>query len=113
MSAPNPIVAVCQGHRCQALLSRQEPDGMAAIEGLARESRLGVVMSTPCAGACSHGPVVALGAAQELFGRKRVMLRDLLGPVESGHVADLGTYLSMVGAGPLPERLEQIRVPPA
>lgn len=84
---------------------------MEAMRQLAGGSRLGVLLSTPCAGACSHGPVVALGAGHDVDGRMQITLRLLVGPVATSHVADLGAYLS-AAPGRIPSGLEGIRVPP-
>lgn len=109
--APNPVVTVCQGHRCRALLSHQDPDAMSAMRELTGGSGRGVLVSTPCAGACAYGPVVGVGAGHQVDGTMRIGLQALLGPVEARHLSDLGSYLDAPAPSRrLPKALEQIRL---
>jgi hypothetical protein len=100
-----PVVAVCQGHRCRALLARQDPDGMCSLRAAARDSDRGVLLSTGCAGSCTHAPVVALGTGREADGTLAVLTRAVLGPVAPVHVAALGRYLQSAAPAGVPADL--------
>lgn len=100
-----PVVAVCQGHRCRALLAQQDPDGMTVLRDAARESHCGVLLSTACSGPCAHGPVVTIGTGRETGGTLALQTRAVLGPVEPVHVAALGRYLRTPVPAEVPEEL--------
>lgn len=103
-----PVVAVCQGHRCRALLAQQDPDGMSALRDAARDSAHGVLVSMPCPGPCSHAPVVTLGTGREAGGTLAVLTRAVLGPVRSVHVAALGRYLQSPAPAGVPAGLRNV-----
>ncbi|MEH3075590.1 MAG: (2Fe-2S) ferredoxin domain-containing protein [Quadrisphaera sp.] len=62
-----PLVAVCTGHRCAALRRLDgEDDALgASLREAVRASRGGVLVSSPCVGACARGPVAAVGQREE------------------------------------------------
>jgi hypothetical protein len=122
------VVAVCQGHRCRALLSLQQPPGLPALREAVRRSRSSVLVSTGCLGPCAHGPVVAVGSGRHAGGALVLTPQALLGPVDAGSVAALGRHLSATGpdappaaagappaaADTLPAELDPVRLrPPA
>ena len=64
MNGPaGPLVAVCTGHRCAALRRLEgEDDALGtSLREAVRASRGGVLVASPCVGACARGPVVAVG----------------------------------------------------
>lgn len=103
-----PVVAVCQGHRCRALLTQQDPSGMTALRDAARESQHGVTLSTACSGPCAHGPVVTIGTGRETGGTLALQTRAVLSPVEPVHVAALGRYLRTPVPADVPEELVDV-----
>lgn len=111
MTAAEPVrvVAVCQGHRCRALLAAQEPDGMTALRHAVRSSHRGALLSTGCAGPCSHGPVVVLGSGVVQDGALHTAQQAVLGPVGPAQVAALGAHLRSAGRVLAPE-LAQVRL---
>lgn len=103
------VVAVCQGHRCRALLAGQEPPGLAALRQAVAGSRLGVLVTTGCAGRCADGPVVVVGVGRHAGGRLQVATQAALGPVGPAHVRLLAEHLRS-GPGPLPPLLGEVRL---
>jgi hypothetical protein len=77
--AASPVVAVCQGRRCQALLAGHRQDAMEVLRQATRHSRHGILVSTGCAGPCSHAPVVVVATGQGPSGRLHVRAEAVLG----------------------------------
>jgi len=102
------VVAVCQGHRCRALLAGQQLDGMDALREAARRSDHGVLLSTACAGSCSHAPVVVLGTGQHHSATLQVTPSAVLVPVGPAQLPALAEYLQD-SAAPLPPTLTEVR----
>ena len=107
------VVAVCQGHRCRALLTSQEPDGRTALRAAAAASDRGVLLSTACAGACAHGPVVAWGTGRSDDGALHVTTSALLGPLGPAHIHALAEHLQQPPDPRLPAPLAEVRLWPA
>lgn len=103
------VVAVCQGHRCRALLAGQEPTGLAVLRHAVAGSRLGVLVTTGCAGRCADAPVVVVGVGRHEAGRLSVATQAALGPVGPAHVQVLAEHLRS-GPGPLPPPLREVRL---
>jgi (2Fe-2S) ferredoxin len=109
----SPVVAVCQGHRCAALLAGQRPDPMDVLRAAARDSQHGLLMTTACAGLCAQGPVVAVGSGGHAGGVLRVATSVVLGPVDLPAVDDLAQHLRGPSGTALPRRLRRLRLRPA
>lgn len=107
---PVRVVAVCQGHRCRALLAAQEPHGMTALREAVRHSHRGALVSTGCAGPCAQGPVVVLGEGLVDAGRLRTTPQAVLGPVRADQVRVLSGHLRSEG-GLLPAELVDVSLP--
>lgn len=103
------VVAVCQGHRCRALLAGHEPDAMSTLRAAAARSDHGVLLSTGCAGACSHGPVVTLGEGRSDDETLHVTTSAVLGPVGPTQVQALAQHLQTPGPR-LPATLAEVRL---
>lgn len=113
-AATGAVVAVCQGHRCRALLAAREPEGMSALRRAARCSHRGVLLTTDCTGLCALGPVIAVGTGRHADGTVTVTTRAVLGPVTHEHLPALDRYLQEGdGAEDLPPELLAVSLAPA
>ncbi|QYF73635.1 hypothetical protein [Cryobacterium sp. PAMC25264] len=94
--ASGPLVALCAGHRCEALHRlADDQTGTERLRATVSRSRGAVLVSTPCLGACASGAVAAVarrdggtgttGPSVWLGGVDRpATLAALLGWVDSG-----------------------------
>lgn len=104
------VLAVCQGHRCRALLADQRLDGMDALRQAVRRSRHGILVTTGCAGPCSHAPVVVVGTTDSTSGRLEVRPEAVLGPVGPAEVQLLAGHVRRASPAPLPASLAKCRL---
>jgi hypothetical protein len=109
----SPVVAVCRGHRCAALLDGQRPDPMDVLRAAARDSEHGLLLTTDCAQLCADGPVIAVGTGARAGGALRVATSVVLGPVDPPAVDDLADHLRGPAGTALPRRLRHLRRRPA
>lgn len=104
------VVAVCQGRRCQALLAGHRQDAMEVLREATRHSRHGILVSTGCAGPCSHAPVVVVGTGLSPSGGLQVRADAVLGPVGPAEVQLLAEYVRAAWVAGLPAPLQQGRL---
>ena len=109
----SPVVAVCQGHRCAALLAGQRPDPMDVLRAAARDGEHGLLLTTGCAELCAYGPVIAVGTGGHVGGALRVATSVVLGPVDLPAVEDLAQHLRGPSGTALPRQLRRLRLRPA
>jgi (2Fe-2S) ferredoxin len=97
-SPAGPLVAVCTGHRCAALrrLDGEGDDVGASLREAVRASRGGVLVSSPCVGACAQAPVVAVGQRPE--GRERPDAVVWLGSLDAARREHLADWVAQLGA---------------
>jgi hypothetical protein len=98
-NAASSVVAICQGHRCAALLASWQPEAMGRLRRAAQRSRLGVLVTTDCLGRCADGPVATVGTGHQVDGALRMTPSAVLGPVDAGAVQQLAAHLG-TPAGP-------------
>lgn len=110
---PVRVVAVCQGHRCRALLAGHQPDGMSVLRTAAGRSDRGALVSAGCPGLCAQGPIATVGAGAVRAGVLHLPERVVLGPVDAGAVAALGEVLRGSGPVVLPALLDELVLPTA
>lgn len=104
------VVAVCQGRRCQALLAGHRQDAMEVLRQATRRSRSGILVSTGCAGPCSHAPVIVVGTGESSCGELEVRADAVLGPVGAADVQVLATHLQEPSTAGLPPSLDHVRL---
>jgi len=100
VSAPaGPLVAVCTGHRCAALRRLEgEDDALgASLREAVRASRGGVLVSSPCVGACARGPVVAVGQRAEDQQQPRTVV--WLGDLDAARREEVATWVARLAEG--------------
>lgn len=86
---------------------------MDLLRDAVRSSASGVLVSTQCAGPCSHGPVAALGTGVHQDGELRLVTRMLLGPLDAPHVQALAGYLRADSLLATPPALDDIVLVPS
>jgi len=86
------------------------PDAMEVLREATRHSRHGLLVSTDCAGPCSHAPVVVVGTGVSPSGRLEIRTDAVLGPVGPAEVRLLAAYLLEASTARLPASLEQVRL---
>lgn len=102
------VVAVCQGHRCRALLAAQQPAGLTVLREATGRSARGVLVTTPCPGLCTHGPVATVGPGRIDAGRALLDGAAVVGPLDATSVATLAGVLDGPGPLVLPDELQQL-----
>jgi len=92
-----PLVAVCTGHRCAALRRLQgEDDSLGtSLREAVRGSRGGVLVASPCVGACARGPVVAVGQRGE--GQQHPRTVVWLGDLDAARREEVATWVARLG----------------
>ena len=102
------VVAVCQGHRCAALLAGQEPAGLESLREAAAGSAHGVLVSATCPGLCADGPVATVGSGSAGDGTLRLAGWTVLGPLDTPAVAAVAGLLAGRGSVVVPAALQPL-----
>lgn len=98
MNGPaGPLVAVCTGHRCAALRRLQgEDDALGtSLREAVRGSRGGVLVASPCVGACARAPVVAVGQRGE--GQQHPRTVAWLGDLDAARREEIAAWVARLG----------------
>lgn len=114
MNGPaGPLVAVCTGHRCAALRRLEgEDDALGtSLREAVRGSRGGVLVASPCVGACARGPVVAVGQRGE--GQQHPSTVVWLGDLDAARREEVATWVARLGEEPGAEVSDALAVPTA
>ena len=99
-----PVVTLCTGHRCAALLGQAAADTLPCLKASVRASQDAVLVTTDCVGACAQAPVLAL--SERRGGRPGLELLHTrwLGPVGRDQVDAVCAWLDE----PLLDRLPAV-----
>lgn len=97
VDAGGPFVAVCTGHRCAALrrLDGEQDLLGASLRDAVTGGRGGVLVSSPCLGACARGPVVGVGLRDG--GSTRPGRLTWLGDLDAVRRAVLAAWVGRLG----------------
>lgn len=79
-ASPVTVVAVCGGHRCEALRRMRDDGALADLRQAARASRPAVLVTAQCLQRCADGPVVLAGQGYELQRCLQVVPRQVIAP---------------------------------
>lgn len=89
------VVAVCGGHRCQALLGLRDDGGLERLRHAVRNSSRSVLVTAQCLQRCADGPVILVGEGGTEQGRLQVVPRQLIAPASAEQLHAVASALGV------------------
>jgi hypothetical protein len=100
---PLTVVAVCRGHRCDALLRLRDDGALDGLRQAVQASSRAVLVVAQCLQRCADGPVVIVGEGHTDQQRLHIAPQQLIAPASADHLRALVRTLGGAEGQPAPD----------